>query len=175
LIDSDMRRPNVHKTFDTELTPGFCELIRGDVELDEVIRPVSPDGLFIVPAGKINQETLQLLAKDAAEAVFERVKADFDFIIVDSAPLLPVTDSLLVGQHVDAALFAVRRDVSRYAKTAAACQRLSMLGVPLLGAVVIGLDESSYGYRYPYRYYNYGYGSSYGYHLHAPGPEFRSR
>ncbi|MCH7990267.1 MAG: CpsD/CapB family tyrosine-protein kinase [Planctomycetes bacterium] len=164
LVDADMRRSSLHKVFDVEDVPGFCELLRGDVELEDALRPVSPEGLQLLTAGKINQLALRALSSDAPVELFKRFKEEFDFIIVDSAPLLPVTDSLLVGQHVDAALFAIRRDVSRYGKVATACERLAMLGIPLMGAVVIGLDETSYGYRYPYRYYSYG---GYGYNVHS--------
>jgi capsular exopolysaccharide synthesis family protein len=165
LLDSDMRRPSLHKVFEVPLNPGFSELLRGNAEFEDVIHPTSPEGLFIMPAGKIHQQTLSLLAKDAAEGVFEKLKEDFDFIVVDSAPVLPVTDSLMIGQHVDSAIFSIRRDVSRFGKVSAAYQRLTMLGIPVLGAVVIGLDETSYGYRHPYRYYAYGNG----YNLHPEG------
>ena len=93
----------------------------------------------------------------------------FDFLIIDSAPILPVNDSLLIAQNVDSVLFAIRRDISCYGKVQSAYQRLSMLGVPVVGAVVTGLDETSYGYyRYASRYsYGYGYGAQ-GYNTPSP-------
>ena len=62
---------------------------------------------------------------------------------------------------MDAVIFSIRRDHSRYSKVSAACQRLSMLGIPILGTVVIGLNDGAYGTGYPSRYGGYG---SYGYH-----------
>lgn len=164
LVDTDMRRPSLHKVFDVPLKPGLAEVLRGEAELDEVILPVSPEGLFLIPAGSINQATLKALAQDGPRLLFERVRNQFDFIVVDSAPVLPVNDSLLIGQYVDATVFAIRRDVSRFGKVASACERLTSVGVDVLGAVVIGLDERSYGYQYPYRYGDYG---AYGYHVSA--------
>ena len=137
-------------------------MLRGEATLSEVVQPTSLDGLSLIPAGRINQKVLQILAQDGAGPVFDLLRDEFEFVIIDSAPILPVTDSLLIGQHVDAALFSIRRDVSRYGKVAAACQRLQTLGVPILGAVVIGLDESSYGYSGQYRYGPYG---AYGYYV----------
>ncbi len=163
LIDTDMRRPSVHKVFGLPLAPGFCELLRGDAEIDEVIQSVDQEGLSVISAGKINQATLRALAQNAPGGVIEKLKSMFDFVIIDSAPVLPVNDSLLIGQNVDSVLFAIRRDVSRYGKVLSACQRLSMLGIPVVGAVVTGLDETSYGYRYQNNY-GYGYGS-YGYNV----------
>ena len=65
--------------------------------------------------------------------------------------MLPVTDSLMIGPHADGALFAVRRDVSRRSKIASACERLERVGIPLYGAVAIGLDSQEPTDRYtPY-------------------------
>ncbi|MCA9051175.1 MAG: polysaccharide biosynthesis tyrosine autokinase, partial [Planctomycetaceae bacterium] len=164
LVDTDMRRPSVSRVFGLELTPGFCEIVRGDASMEEAVRPSSTEGLSLLPAGKVNQATLKLLASDHPAKVFAVFRSRYDIIIVDSAPILPVTDSLLIGQHVDAALFSIRRDVSRMGKVAAACQRLNMLGIPLLGAITIGLDEGAYGSRYGYSYYGAGY-PGYGYYL----------
>jgi len=158
LIDMDMRRPSVHKAFGLPLTPGFCELLRGDAEIDEVIQSVDQDGLSVISAGKINQATLRALAQNAQGSIIEKLKTMFDFVIIDSAPVLPVNDSLLIGQNVDSVLFSIRRDVSRHGKVLSACHRLSMLGIPVVGAVVTGLDETSYGYRYQHNY-GYGYGA----------------
>jgi len=176
LIDADMRRPSVHNVFGVSQEPGLSELLRGDAQLDETIQSVDQDGLSVLPAGKINQETLRALAQDGTESIFDKLKEQFDFIIVDSAPVLPVTDSLLIAQKVDSVLFSIRRDVSRQGKVSAACQRLLMLGVPVVGAVVIGLDETSYGYSGRYRYrngYGYGYGGygTYGYNYNIPPSE----
>lgn len=124
------------------------------------IKEGSPDGLSILPAGKVDQTVLRLLAQDELGNLFKELAAEYDFIIIDSAPVLPVTDSLLIAQHVDAVMFSVRKDVSRAAKVAAAVQRLSMLGVSILGAVAIGLEDGSSTSRY---YGRYGYGYGYGY------------
>jgi capsular exopolysaccharide synthesis family protein len=176
VLDCDMRRPSVNRVFDLPLGPGICEILRGEAELEECLHDVAPEGLSVLTAGKIDQSILRILAEGGASELFEQLKAMFDFIIIDSAPLLPVTDSLLVAQHADGVLFSIRRDVSRASKVAAAHQRLGMLGVPLLGAVVIGLSSDNYGYRYPYRrqygYGGYGYGNQnlhgYGYNVQPP-------
>lgn len=169
LVDCDMRRPSVHKVFDLPLTPGLCEVLRGEAKLEDVIQPVSPEGLYVIPAGKINQRLLQILAHEGIGPVLAQLKTMFDFIVIDSSPVLPVTDALLVAQDVDGVIFSIRRDVSRVSKVMGACQRLGMLGVPLLGTVVIGLDDGSYGFRYPYRY-GYGYRNGYNSYNTQPQP-----
>ena len=159
LVDCDLRRPSVSKVYDLDISPGFCEVLRGEAKLDETVRELPVNNLSIIPAGIINQDILGLLAQNEVGDIFNILKTEYDFVIVDSSPILPVTDSLLIAQHVDATILSIRRDISRLAKVGAAVQRMSMLGIPFLGAVAIGLDDESFGFNYPYRYqYGYGYG-----------------
>ena len=81
--------------------------------------------------------------------LFARLKEQFDFVIVDSSPILPIADALIVAQQVDAVLFSILADVSRKAKILTAYQRIAALGVKVLGAVVTGAhDRSTYGNKY---------------------------
>jgi Mrp family chromosome partitioning ATPase len=93
---------------------------------------------------------VQALAQDGVRDTFEQIKEQYDFIIVDTCPVLPVADSLLLAQQVDAVIFSVLRDVSRLPSVQAAQQKLQGLGVRMLGAVVIGAegDPGSLVYRY---------------------------
>lgn len=152
LIDTDIRRPTVHRVFDVPCEPGLCELLRKEVQIEESIVPTLQEGLFVLPGGRLSPEALRELAQDSLNPIMARLREEYDFIIVDSSPILPVTDSLLVSQYVDGVIFSIRSDVSQYPKVATACQRLAMIGIPLWGAVVIGLDQVSYGYRYAYAY-----------------------
>jgi Mrp family chromosome partitioning ATPase len=93
---------------------------------------------------------MQALARDGVRNIFDKLRGEYDFIVVDSHPVLPATDSLLIGQHVDAVIFALLRDVSQMPKVYAACQRLTSLGVCVLGAVVNGTQEESYSAGYQY-------------------------
>ena len=75
-----------------------------------------------------------------------RVKPEYDFIVIDSSPVLPVADSLLLAQHVDGVLFSLFHEVSRLPLVYAAYQKLNMVGVRLLGAVINGTQDGTYGY-----------------------------
>jgi polysaccharide biosynthesis transport protein len=141
LIDADLRRPMVHRLFDQPQGPGFCELLRNEVgPAEAALRPTAIDGLWVLTSGYYDEQTLPMLAQPRARSLFEGFRQKFDFIIVDSAPVLPVADTLLLCQHVDATLFSVLRDVSQLPKVEAAYQRIAALGVPNLGAVVSGID-----------------------------------
>jgi Mrp family chromosome partitioning ATPase len=92
------------------------------------------------------------LAQDATAALLRELRNQYDFVIVDTSPVLPVVDPLLIGQHVDGALISVMRDVSRMPNVYAAHQRLTAGGVRVLGAVVNGVRNELYGSTYSYGY-----------------------
>jgi capsular exopolysaccharide synthesis family protein len=150
LIDCDLRNPAAHRQFDLAVEPGVSEALRGEVEYEDAVRPTLVSRLWLLPAGKFDSHAVQALAQEGVRNVFERLKEEYDFIVLDTSPVLPVADTLLVAQHADAALFAVLRDVSRIPAVRAAHQRLSALGVRMLGAVVIGEEPQTYGLPVPY-------------------------
>ncbi len=151
LIDGDLRSPAANKLFDLPLDPGLSEALRGEVSFSDAIRPTPISRLWLMPAGNWDSHAVQALAQDGVREQFAQLKQQYDFIIVDSCPLLPVADALVLGQHVDAVIFSILRDVSRMPAVNAAQQRLSALGIRTLGAVVIGAraDGSCVTYQYP--------------------------
>jgi capsular exopolysaccharide synthesis family protein len=150
LVDCDLRNPAAHHQFDLPLEPGFSEVLRGEAEFEDVVRPTPVSRLWMAPAGKWDSHAIQALAQAEVRLFFDRLKEQYDFIIVDAPPVLPVADSLLIGQHADAVLFSILREVSRMPTVYAAHQRLAALGIRMLGAVVIGEKVNNYqgGYQY---------------------------
>jgi len=138
LIDGDIRHPGAHKVFDLPPEPGFCELLRGEVSLTDAVKPTALSRLWVLSAGHWDTHAVQALAQDNVHEIFAQLKQQYDFVIVDACPVLPVADGLLLAQHVDGVLLSVLRDVSRTPAVHAASQRLQNLGVRVLGAVVIG-------------------------------------
>ncbi|MGO9462947.1 MAG: polysaccharide biosynthesis tyrosine autokinase [Isosphaeraceae bacterium] len=148
LIDGDLRCPSIHRLFNLPVGPGLSEVIRGDVEWADVIAAPPIEDLHILTAGTCDRPTLGLLSQGCLISLFAQLKEKFDFVIVDSSPILPVADGLIIAQHVDAVLFSIFRDRSRKTKVAAASERLQCLGVPILGAVVTGAHGGRYGNDY---------------------------
>jgi capsular exopolysaccharide synthesis family protein len=150
VIDGDLRHPATHTLFDVPQEPGLAEVLRGEVEPADAIKATPFSRLWVLPAGNGDAHAIQALAQDNVRTLFEQLKQQYDFIIIDAPPVLPVTDSLLLGQHVDGVLFAILRDVSRAPAIHAAQQKLAPLGVPTLGAVVLGTEaefsEKNYGF-----------------------------
>jgi capsular exopolysaccharide synthesis family protein len=148
LIDCDMRRPSVHRTFDHPLNPGFSELLCGQVDISVAVQPGPVNDLWLLPAGQSSSHAIEALAKEGAPSIFNRLREQFDFIVVDSCPILPVADSLLIAQHVDGVIFTMLREVSRLPQVYAGYQRLAALGVRILGIVVNGAGGDVYGSTY---------------------------
>jgi capsular exopolysaccharide synthesis family protein len=153
LIDCDFRNPSIHRVFNMALEPGFSEVLRNEVNVADAIRATPFPGVDLITAGRCDAVVLQELAQGRCGQIFDQLKEHYDFIIVDSAPVLPVADSLLVGTEVDAVLFSVMHEVSQVPKVRTACQRLNQLGVRILGAVVSAVKggDTYYEYRYQSR------------------------
>src|SRR5262249_23212014 len=104
LIDGDLRNPIAHRVFELDSAPGFCELLRGGAGVEEVVRPTRVAGLWMTPAGQWDGQASRALAQEVTSRVLHRFRQEYEFIIIDTSPVLPVADPLLLGQHADGAL-----------------------------------------------------------------------
>jgi capsular exopolysaccharide synthesis family protein len=145
LIDGDLRNPAQHTQFDQPLEPGFSEALRGEIEIEDAVKPTLISRLWLMPAGKVDGHALEALAQDSVGGLFDRLKDHYDFIILDTSPVLPVPDALVLGKQADVVLLSVMKDVSRLPNVYGAQQRLEALDIHVLGAVVIGEKTESYG------------------------------
>jgi capsular exopolysaccharide synthesis family protein len=136
LIDGDLRRPAVHQLFELPLQPGFSEVLLGEVEVAEGVQQTTLAGLSVMSAGQWDREVLQALARDGLEGIFEKLQEEFDFIVMDSHPVLPAADALLLARQADAVILSVLREVSQTPRVYAASRRLEAVGARVLGAVV---------------------------------------
>lgn len=151
ILDFDLRNPSMQKLFDVQVAPGCCEVLLQEVDVSDCVQPTTVPNLWIIPAGQCNHRVIAALAQGhPLEALFNRLRGQFDIIVVDSCPILPVADSLLVAQHVDGVVFSILQDVSQLPKVIDASEKLVQLNIPLLGAVVNGIkpDIQAYGYNY---------------------------
>jgi polysaccharide biosynthesis transport protein len=149
LADFDLRSPSAHKLFDLAPGPGVAELLRGEADLDDVVVPVMAD-LDVIPGGTGDAQAVRALGQSVFPRLMSRIKLSYDYVMIDTAPLLPVADSLLISQHVDAAVISVYRDVSRIPAVHAGYARLEAMGVRVLGVVLTGVPAERYGDEYSY-------------------------
>jgi capsular exopolysaccharide synthesis family protein len=145
LVDTDLRNPTVHRIFALPRGPGLSDILKGDAP---VVHATTVPGLSILPAGNLDLAAILSLNKLDVHALFERLKQEFEFVVVDSSPILAVASTLHVAQHVDGVIVSILRNVSRMPKVSAALARLKLIGAPILGAVVNGSDEDVYSSRY---------------------------
>jgi capsular exopolysaccharide synthesis family protein len=151
LVDCDLRNPSLHKLMSVSRTPGIGEVLSGKARAEEALNATAVEQLSFLPAGMFSEEAATALAQGALHEAFERLRGDFDFILVDSSPVLAVPDALMVGKSVDGVVFSIRPGVSEAPLVYAAYERLQDLGLPFAGAVVNGVaDRSSYANNYQY-------------------------
>ncbi len=143
LIDGDLRSPTVHLVFGAAGDPGLSEVLRGDVEFATALQPTPVDGLMFISGGQCDYTAIAALSKHTLADVLLKAREQFEFIVIDTAPVLTYADTLLIGGQVDAAVLSVRRDVSRIHKVNDARERMESVGIRVLGAVVNGITETS--------------------------------
>jgi capsular exopolysaccharide synthesis family protein len=151
LVDCDFRRPSAHELVDGRPGPGLSEFLRGDVELSDICQPTQAAGLTFIAAGQVDQLTLQALSSDGGRSIIDRLKSDFDFVVIDTSPLLFVAEPSMLAQNADIVLMSTRKDYSRVPYVVQSRDSLRSLNVPLLGVVIVGADSDlqrqSDGYR----------------------------
>lgn len=153
IVDCDLRNPSIHKLFDLQLQAGVSEVLCQEVDASDAVQPTAVPNLWVIPAGQCSTRVITALAQGhPLETLFNRLRGQFDFIIVDSCPVLPVADALLIGQHVDGVVFSIMQDISQLPKVLVASEKLQQLNVPLLGAVVNNVSGGSAYYAYGYNY-----------------------
>jgi capsular exopolysaccharide synthesis family protein len=147
LVDFSLRRPVLDQVFNLPEEPGACEWLRKEAGLEEIVHETAVDDLSVITAGVWDRQALAALAKGSVSELFRQLREQFDFVIVDGSPVLPVADTRFVSQHVDVSLLTVFRDVSQLPKVQAARDLLEAFGSRRLETVVIGPGDHT-GDRY---------------------------
>ncbi len=149
LIDFDLRRPELHRRFNVPLDPGVCQVLREGLDLSQAIKQTNSPNLTLLTAGENVGSLLRDSANGSLDSLFKRCRTEYELIVVDSSPLLPVVDGRVVGQYADSAILALVKDVSQLAQVNAARDILNNYDINVLGCVVSGEDSGGY-------YHNYG-------------------
>jgi succinoglycan biosynthesis transport protein ExoP len=151
LIDGDLRNASLHRVFGVPAEPGFADVLRGAADYSAALRPGPADRLTLLPSGRCDARTVRGLDWKRLPDLFRQFRGEYQIVVIDTAPLLALPDTLYLAEHADGAVLALRRDVSRLAAAWAATQRLSMFKCRLVGAIVSGEKLSEYGTYNPSR------------------------
>ena len=165
LIDADLRKPRVHKVFGMSAEIGLASLIEGDAELDDAVQPSGVPNLSILPCGPCPSNPAELLTSPRFAELLELIKERYEFVIVDSPPMMAVTDPCVVAPRVDGVLLTIKLTKQGRPAAERATQILRSIDANILGVVVNHSDRGLHaeGYGYGQYGYGYGYGYSYGY------------
>ncbi len=157
LIDADFRRPRVHHLFGLTDAVGMTSAINGEVELPEAIQTSEVENLDCLPCGPRPDNPAELLTSSKFDELLAVLRDKYDYVLIDSPPILAVTDPGAIASRVDAVLLTLRISAQvRYTATQSV-EILRDLGANLMGVIVNGVDAGgSYGYRgYHYAYSQY--------------------
>ena len=155
LIDSDLRRPRVHKIFGIDNANGLSSYLAGASALNIVSKGL-PSGLSVIPSGPIPPNPSELLGSRRMGELLKQLEERFDIVIWDSAPLLTVTDSLILSKVLDGTIIVARAGVTATESVRRGLKTLSDIEAHFLGVVINAYDVKKGDYRYGgYYYHNY--------------------
>ena len=162
LVDTDMRRPRLHKAFGIPSNmDGLSRAIVGETDVMKSIRETGVPNLFLLPCGACPPNPAELLHAERFLAIKDTLAASFDRVIFDSPPIGVVTDAAILARITDGVIIVARGNGTRKDALARARRQISGEGVHILGAILNDLDLSKpggYGYYYYYSKYGYYYG-----------------
>jgi capsular exopolysaccharide synthesis family protein len=156
LIDADLRRPRLHTVFDRQRAPGLSDVLLGRRSTAEVLRPVGQQGLVIVPSGLPSTKAAELLSYQSFRTFIDELRSDFDWIIIDSPPVMAVADAAVLSRDATAMLFVTSAEQTSLEAAEAALNELGAVGARLLGAVLNRAPITREAFYYS-RYYQAAY------------------
>lgn len=136
LLDADMRRPVQHRQFEVSQSPGLSECLLADELLEEAIQPTDLEGLYVLAAGQTAPNPAELLDSARMDRLLAALRARFEAVIIDSPPVLAVTDSAVLVPKTDGVILVVRAEKTDKDAIALAIQQLRQVDADLLGIVV---------------------------------------
>lgn len=170
IVGLDIRKPGLNKVFNISRKEQGITQYLSDPEknLMDFVQPSDiSKSLYIIPGGTVPPNPTELLARDGLEKAVAILRKEFDYVILDTAPVGMVTDTLLIGRVADLSVYVCRADYTRKAEFTLVNELASANKLPNLCTVINGLDlqKKKYGYYYGYGKYGkyYGYGKRYGY------------
>jgi len=158
LLDADLRRPVVHKTFSIDKDRGLTNVLIGKATLPEAIQSSGSRNLDILPSGILPPNPAELLGSSRMANLIKELQGKYDMLVFDSPPLLAVTDAAVLSRHVDGVLLVVKSGQTQHEALVRAIDLLRNVGAKVLGVLLNDVSrENAYGaYHY---YYYYGEGS----------------
>jgi len=158
IIDTDLRKPVQHKLFNINKKPGLCDYMVDQAALDEIIYDVSVNNLKVIPAGKNPPNPAEILSSRKFADLIKKLLDKFDLILLDTPPVMNVTDPILISLNVGGVLFVVKFGSTDKQVAVSALEKLNRGKSNMLGVVMNEIRfDRGYGYYRYYDYYSYDY------------------
>jgi capsular exopolysaccharide synthesis family protein len=154
IVDADLRRPRLHEIFGVPRAPGLLECLEGKLDPLEAVKDTPVENLKVIPAGSRIASPAHLFEGDILSDIFKKLRFYYDIVIVDSAPIIPVSDPMLISSEVDGVILVLLAGKTPRTVATRARDILLDANANLLGVVVNNLSEVL-PYYYDYKYYGY--------------------
>ena len=153
LIDCDMRNPTVHKNFNLSNKVGLSSCISMGTAVADAVQETGIEGLDALTAGVIPPNPSELLGSERMQNILQRAKEEYDYVLIDTPPVLPVTDSLVLGRMVDGLILVIDSGEIKVEMARDVKNQLVHAGANILGVVLNKVRSEHHGYGYGYYYY----------------------
>lgn len=165
IIDTDLRRPVIHKIFGLVKEPGITDVLINQVSLHEAIKPTAVEGLYILPAGHSTPNPGELIGSDRMNELLAQLKQEMDIILMDSPPVIAAIDSAILSAKTQGVLLVFNMDETKREAASFCIEQIKRSGGNVIGGILNNIDvDRRYGYYYGNRYYyRYKYYSKYYY------------
>ncbi len=157
LIDFDLRRPMVHKLYGLPLEKGVADILLDGLSARSVIKNTSIERLDAITAGRVLSNASEVIDGAAVHRIMEEMKFYYELILVDSPPLVPVMDPLILLDELDGAIMVIKAGATQKSVVSRACNLLATVRKDKFVGVVVNNLNRSLPYYYDYNYYGYSY------------------
>jgi capsular exopolysaccharide synthesis family protein len=154
LIDTDLRRPNVHRVLKVERGPGLSDVLRESLDVHTVIRKTRIENLSIISSGRVPPNPSELIASERMQHLLTLLGREFDLVVCDAPSILVVTDPVLLATHMDTVILVVSVNNARRETIQRAKKLLETAKANVAGVVLNGLEATRRHYYYYYYYYD---------------------
>ncbi len=154
LVDGDMRRPVLDKIFKIDFNKGFVHLLRCEANIDEVLYPTGINNLWLLPYGEKTSHSTELLEGKLTQKIFAQLREKFDFIVIDTSPILSIADPTIISRLADGLVWIIHFKKAKKRELHYTKKLLKNMNINIMGIVFNNINtESFYGKYYYYHYY----------------------
>lgn len=152
IIDCDLRKPRIHKFFNISNKAGITDVLLNNEPYTKFVYQEIHANLHVIPSGKIPANPSELMASNAMRSLIRKLESDYDYVFIDTPPVLPVTDAAVLSNIAHGVILVCRSGVVKFEMAKKAKHKLVSVNAHLLGVVLNGIEAKNKEYQYYYTY-----------------------